>query len=348
MNPLKFWTGILPGLCLALLAQAQTPVVNLPQPDSAGWIRLFRGTNTSDFYAYTAGGPPSKNQIAFPGTPFFIQSGDTIRTTGSPNGQLIFRQPFSHYLATVEMMWPNSLGNTGMMTKIQVDDTGQGGGLPRAVECQGDPNQGMGQIWALGSIGGQSGGTWITVHAKSITHPQNSSQTARQADSTAPEIDYGGVGAPSNNLIVGYPGWMQPRPAALTSTPRGWVTFLVESHGRDTTRHFINGQKVMQYTNPRIAPKANANQVIKYLTEGMLSLQSEGTVIWYRNFKIKLLPQDPLYAALYGSVHLKNRIQPKASSVKPLMTLNVIGGRMVLVSKEGIPFSLMGKTLPSL
>lgn len=327
---------------------AQTPVVNLPPPDSAGWIKLFRGTNTSDFYAYTASGlgPPSKNQVAFPGTPFFIQSGDTIRTTGSPNGQLIFRQAFSHYIATVEMMWPNSLGNTGMMTKIQVDDSGQGGGLPRAIECQGDPNQGMGQVWALGSIGGQSGGTWITVHAKSITHPQNSSQTARQADSTAPEIDYGGVGAPSNNLIVGFPGWQQPRPAGLTSTPRGWITFLVESHGRDTTRHFIDGQKVMQYTNPRIAPKANANQVIKYLIEGMLSLQSEGTVVWYRNFRIKLLPEDPLYASVYGPVNLRNRITPKQDSRKTLLVLS--GGRMILVSREGVPVSLIGRRFPSL
>ena len=104
----------------------------------------------------------------------------------------------------------------------------------------------------------------------------------------------------------------------------------------------------MQYTNPRIAPRANANQVIKYLTEGMLSLQSEGTVVWYRNFKIKLLPQDPLYAALYGSVNLKNRIQPKTISVKSLMTLSVSGGKMVLVSKAGIPYSLAGRTLPVL
>ena len=174
MNSMVSRLRIFPVLGFALLTQAYaqtTPIVNLPQPDSAGWIHLFRGTNTSDFYAYTAGGPPSKNQLPFPGTPFFVQSGDTIRTTGSPNGQLIFRQPFSHYFATVELMWPNSLGNTGMMTKIQVDDTGQGGGLPRAIECQGDPNQGMGQVWALGSIGGVSGGTWITLHAKSITHP---------------------------------------------------------------------------------------------------------------------------------------------------------------------------------
>ncbi len=316
--------------------------VTLPFPDSAGWIKLFRGTNTSDFYEFTATGlvAPSLNQLAFPSGPFSIQAGDTIRTSGSPNGQLIFRQPFSHYRVQVQLRWPGALGNTGLMTKIQENDSSQGGALPRAVECQGDPNQGMGQIWALGSIGGVSGGTWITVHARMVTHPFNASAQAAQADSNAPEIDYGGVGAPNNNLIIGFPGWQQPRPVALTNG--GWVTFEVESHGRDTTRHFIDGQKVMQYRNPRIAPRANANLVIKYLTEGLLSLQSEGTVVWYRNFRIMLLPQDPLYASLYTTWVRNYRITPKAS-VKPILSFD--GGVLsVDAGKNGLR-SLTGRYL---
>jgi hypothetical protein len=319
---------------------AQNPTVTLPKPDTNGWIKIFRGGNTSDFAIYTGNGAPSQNPQAF-GSPFFVQGGDTIRTSGSPNAQLIFKQNFSHYIMEVQLRWPNNLGNTGVMTKIQYGDAGQGGGLPRAIECQGDPGQGIGQIWALGSIDGQSGGTWITVRAKMITHPFGGSSPAAQADSTQAEIDYGGVGAPSNNLIVGYPGWQKPRPAALNNA--GWVTIRVESHGKDTTRHFVDDQKVMEYRNPRIAPRNNANSVIKYLTEGMVSVQSEGTQVWYRNWRIKLLPQDPLYASLYETTSLPVLRAIRKSPERHRLGFN--GSVMTLLLEGETAANLMGRRL---
>lgn len=324
-------------------ARAQTtPTVNLPKPDADGWIKIFRGDNQSDFSVYTGSGSPAQEASKAPfGGPFYVQAGDTIRTTGSPNGQLIFKQNFSHYIMECDLRWPNNLGNTGVMTKIQWNDAGQGGGLPRAIECQGDPGQGIGQIWALGSIDGQSGGTWITVHAKMVNHPFGGGPTAAQADSTQPEIDYGGVGAPSNNLIIGFPGWQKPHPAALDN--HGWVTIRVESHGKDTTRHFVDGVKVMQYRNPRIAPKNNANQVVKYLTEGMLSVQSEGTPIWYRNWRIRLLPEDPLYASLYPTRLLE---APRALRKAPEpFRLGFDGKTLTILSGGGAPATLTGRRI---
>jgi hypothetical protein len=316
--------------------------VNLAKPDADGWIKIFHGTNQSDFSLYTGSGTPAQEATKAPfGGPFAILSGDTITTTGSPNGQLILKQNFSHYIMEVDLRWPNSLGNTGVMTKIQWNDVGQGGGLPRAIECQGDPGQGIGQIWALGSIDGQSGGTWISVHAKLVNHPFGGGVTAAQADSTQPEIDYGGVGAPSNNLVIGFPGWQKPHPAALDN--KGWVTIRVESHGKDTTRHYVDGVKVMQYRNPRIAPKNNANQVTKYLTEGMLSIQSEGTPIWYRNWRIKLLPEDPLYASLYPTRLLE---APRAIRKAPEpYRLGFDGATLKILSNDGQASSLTGRRL---
>lgn len=329
-------------LCLVgVTVQAAIPTVNLPKPDAEGWIQIFRGDNQSDFSVYTANGAPSQNDKPF-GPPFYIQAGDTIRTSGSPNGQLIFKQNFSHYIMEVDLRWPSNLGNTGVMTKIQWEDAGQGGGLPRAVECQGDPGQGIGQIWALGSIDGQSGGTWITVRAKMVTHPFGGGQAA-QADSSQAEIDYGGVGAPSNNLIIGYPGWQKPHPAALDN--KGWVTIRVESHGKDTTRHLVDGVKVMQYRNPRIAPKNNANSVIKYLTEGMLSIQSEGTQVWYRNWRIKLLPEDPLYASLYSPTPL---IAPRAKQQSHLSRMGLSGTTLRLFSRGNLSVTINGQQVEAI
>jgi hypothetical protein len=226
------------------------------------------------------------------------------------------------------------------MTKLQFEDVGQGGGLPRSVECQGDPGQGIGQIWSLGSIDGQQGGTWITVRARLVNHPFGGSAQAAQADSTQPEIDYGGAGAP--NLIIGFPGWQRPRPAALDNG--GWVTIEVESHGYDTTRHFVDGQKVMQYRNPRIAPRNNANSIIKRLTAGMLSVQSEGTQVWYRNWRIQLLSEDPLYASLYEPTSTLSP-RPGARIRNASLRLGFRDGVLSILSEGRHAYSLEGRRL---
>jgi hypothetical protein len=98
-----------------VLAQT-TPTVKLPRPDSAGWIRIWRGDNQSDFSLYTGSGTPASeaSKPAF-GGPFYAQGKDTLRTTGSPNGQLIFKQNFSHYVMEVQLRWPGALCNTGTM-----------------------------------------------------------------------------------------------------------------------------------------------------------------------------------------------------------------------------------------
>lgn len=305
----------------------QVPTVNLPKPDANGWIKIYRGDNAADFSIYTGNGSPAQEGSKGFGDPFYHQGGDTIRTDGSPFGQLIFKQNFTHYIMSVDLRWPNGqISNCGVMTKIQWNDQGQGGGLPRCIECQGDPNQGMGQIWSLGPNGGRP---WITF--KGATH-----QRGAQVDSTKPVMDFGGSGG--LNCIVGYPGWQQPRPAAIAAG--GWVNITTEVNGRDTSRHFIDGQKVMEYWNPRVATTTNPNAVSKYLAEGMVSIQSEGTTVWYRNWRIKLLPADPLYASLYQPVSLFPRqAERKADALRKnegAVRLGFRGKTLTLLS-EGKP-----------
>lgn len=316
-------------IALAGKGRAQVPTVNLPKPDADGWIKIFRGNNQSDFSIYTGNGSPAQEGSKAFGDPFFVEKGDTIRTDGNPFGQLIFKQNFSHYIMSVELRWPGNLGNCGVMTKIQWNDPGQGGGLPRSVECQGDPNQGIGQIWSLGPNGGRP---WITFRGKTDSH-------GAQVDSTRPVMDFGGSGG--LNCIVGYPGWQQPRPAALNNG--GWVTIVAENHGKDTSRHFVDGRKVMEYWNPRIATTTDANAVSKHLTEGMVSIQSEGTTVWYRNWKIKLLPEDPLYASLYPGTTLT---APQAARQAPEPPRLGFNGSVLTILSKGRPAStLTGRRL---
>src|SRR5690606_35032243 len=58
-----------------------TSVVPLPAPDSAGWIKLFRGDNTADFFVANNGStPPGRVLGTFPSGPYSV-SGDTVRVT---------------------------------------------------------------------------------------------------------------------------------------------------------------------------------------------------------------------------------------------------------------------------
>jgi hypothetical protein len=356
--------------CAAASAPAQqlAPGVQLPPPDSAGWIKIFRGVqDTANFYRYMGSTRvvPAQNKQHFLGTnpaspsaPFTI-SGDTIRSSGNPGGHLIFKQSFSHFRVSYQLKWPGSVGNGGLLMKVQENDTAQSQGFPRSVECQGDPTQGVGQIWALGSIRqGNSmvnGGTWVTLRASTFNHPAGwctGSEMAARYDSTQPEIHWGGEGDPCGNLLVGSPGWQYPRPAELHTgsawrTNTDWVTVEVETHGKDTTTHFVNGQVVMRYHSPRIAPRAKQDSVIKYLVSGLMAWQSEGSNVYYRNLKVKLLPEDPLYATLYPTAIRAAGAKPaQRASLKPYLRFERGYPMPLVMNREGTPMSLSGKRLP--
>jgi hypothetical protein len=358
-------------------AQTLVAGVNLPPPDSAGWIKIFRGVqDTGNFYRFmgTTRVVPALNRQHFLGTnpaspsaPFTVLGGDTIRSAGSPAGHLIFKQPLSHHRVRFQMRWPGSVGNTGILMKVQENDTAQSQGFPRSVECQGDPMQGIGQIWALGSIRDpngtiRNGGTWVTFRGYTMTHPSswattsfcsgnNGGQTplAARYDSTAPEIHYGGGGDPCNNLIVGGPGWQQPRPAAIHTgtawrTNTDWVTVEVDTRGHDTTIHYVEGQMVMKYHSPRIAPRADQAAVIKYLTSGLMAWQSEGSNVYFRNLEIKLYPEDPLYPTLYPT-SLRGPHGGTGASRKAVQGVRVVfeGGFPVFVEPSGARRALTGR-----
>jgi hypothetical protein len=172
---------------------------------------------------------------------------------------------------------------------------------------------------------------------------------AARYDSTQPEINWGGEGDPCGNLIVGSPGWQFPRPASLHTgsawrSNTDWVTVEVETHGKDTTTHFVDGQVVMKYHSPRVAPRAKPDSVVKYLVSGLMAWQSEGSNVYYRNLKIKLLPQDPLYASLYASA-LRPKVAGPKPSLKPYLRFERGYPMPMARDQEGRPVSLTGQRL---
>lgn len=296
---------------------AQTPVVNLPKPDSAGWIKLFRGNNASDFFTYYS---DKNSNNAFPDNTFKM-SADTVVVTGSPTGHIFFKQPFSHYRIRYEQMMPDRLGNAGMLLHAQIDDPALWGTFPRSIECQGDPNQGMGQIWCISNV-------WVKVRA-------TTGSGAPEYNATAQPIIYGAKDDGSRQILG------TRKPALKVGE---WVMVEAEVHGSDSLEHLVRGETMIKYSDPHVAPPDNPNKVEKVIASGLLAWQSEGVPVMYRNIEIKLFPKDPLYKSLYPTTGLADyRILPKTAA-KPRLDFNQ-GALRVVRGAMGIR-TVTGRAIP--
>lgn len=255
----------------------------LPQPDKDGWMKLFRGDNKDDWYiAYNGDKPAAQSKVKFPDATFSILGKDTLKSSGSPGGQVYFNQSFSHYRVRYQMHFPRNQGNCGMLLHAQENDPTIYG-FPPSMESQGDPYQGMGQLWPIGDV-------WVTLHAKTIDGRVT-------YDPSAPEITYGGKDWGSR-VIAGKDGWARPEYTPLASAT-GWVTQEADVHGGDSISHLVDGIVRIKYRQPVVSPGGRSDNVKKTLTAGLLGWQSEGTEVWYRNIEIKLYPEDPLFKTTY-------------------------------------------------
>ncbi len=312
-----------------------TSVVPLPAPDSAGWIRLFRGDNAADFFIANNGStPPGRVLTTFPNNTYQV-TGDTIRVSGSPAGQVYFKQPFSHYKVRYQMRFPNfsgsgntGTGNCGMLLHVQAHDNPTQG-FPRSVESQGDPTQGMGQLWPIGDV-------WVTVKARMVSGRM-------QYDSTmTTEVDYGGANW-NSRVVVGQNGWGQPTFASQQQG--GWVTQEAHVYGSDSVIHLVNGAVRIKYRNPRVSSGGTVNNVSKFLNRGLIAWQSEGTSVWYRNIEIQLMPGDSLYESLYTSV--AGRAHERARVAAPRAVFDAGMAAPVFTPADGAPgtYDMRGRNL---
>lgn len=300
---------------MALAARAQTPAVKLPKPDAEGWIKLWRGDNPGDFFTYYGS---SNANNPFPDNTFKF-SADTIVVSGTPTGHILFKQSFSHYRIRFEQMMPVKLGNSGMLVHVQLNDPALWGTFPRSIECQGDPTQGMGQIWCISNV-------WVTVHATAGGTPRY--------NPASPLITYGAKNDGSRQIL----GTKEP---ALKVGE--WVMIEAEVHGSDSLEHLVRGETMIKYTNPHVAPPDNPNQVEKMLKSGLIAWQSEGVPVRYRNIQIKLFKDDPLYASLYPTTSAADyRILPRTAS-KPALRMEQ-GVLRVLAGERTL--SVTGRALP--
>jgi hypothetical protein len=232
------------------------------------WVPLFNGKNLDGWTPKLTGYPLGENY----NDTFRVQDGvlkvsyDKYEKFGGQFGHLFYKTPFSHYILRAEYRFAGP----------QVKD-GPGWAFRNSgfmIHCQ-DPNsmdlkQKFPICLEVQLLGGNdtdqrptgnlcTPGTNVVIDGKLVTdHCINSKSKTFHGDQ--------------------------------------WVTVEIEVHGSGLVRHKINGQTVMEYTQPQYDLRdTDAKKLIKgdnlLISQGYISLQAESHPVEFRKVEIKLLEE---------------------------------------------------------
>jgi hypothetical protein len=76
-----------------------------------------------------------------------------------------------------------------------------------------------------------------------------------------------------------------------------WIAAEIEVHGNDLVIHRINGVEVLRYSHPQLDPRdPDAKRLLAagaplQLSSGHIALQAESQPVWFRNIRLKVLPE---------------------------------------------------------
>ncbi len=276
MNPMVF--SVFPALLFAISAQAEYQ----PNHKDSGWVRLFNGKDLGGLYPHVEGSAKGLNPgnivSVHDSMIHFYQGRKRANRDAGTGGILSTDLEFGYYRARVEYR-AGEFTNDGWLTG---DPWNSGmffhanAGLPpfpQAIECQlrvhlnsngnkpcsvaaGDCNQ----AWA--------GDFWILTGAQIINR--------------------GGQGTQLGGCC---------QPAYGNHNPDyekdGWNTMEVEVFGDSLFRTILNGHEINRGTK---ATGLNANNQRVPIKKGRLQLELEGSEFLFRNWEIKLMKSDSLYA----------------------------------------------------
>lgn len=235
-----------------------------------GWIQLFNGKDLKDWKIKIAGFPLNENYK----NTFRVEDGllkvryDQYDKFDGHYGHIFYKTPYSHYKIRVEYRF-----------------VGQ--------QCPG------GAGWAFRNSG-------IMIHGQ---NPE--SMDVNQDFPVSIEVQLlGGNGkderptlnvcTPGTNIVYRGALWTQHCTNSSSKTYHGdqWVAAEVEVQGDSIIKHSIDGQVVMEYTQPQLDERDPSYQKLlppggnKLLKKGSISLQSESHPIDFRKVELLNLGDD--------------------------------------------------------
>jgi hypothetical protein len=264
MKTLKVAAVVFVVLLAVAAARAAEPA------DEGEWIQLFNGKDLTGWKVKIKGYELGENF----GNTFRVEDGvmkvayDQYEKFDSRFGHIFYEKPFSNYVLRVEYRFtgeqcPGGPGwafrNSGVMFHGQSPESmGKDQSFPVSIEAQ-----------LLGG-GGSGNRPTANVCSPGTHYVQDGQLVTRHCNSSTSKTFHGDQ----------------------------WVTFELEVHGSKLIRHFVNGEKVFEYTEPQLDEKdGEARKLIeaqggeKLLSGGSISLQAESHPIEFRKVEIKELAE---------------------------------------------------------
>ncbi len=251
----------------AVVSDAVVPgVVGAEEPTADQWTPLFNGKDLTGWLPKITGYELNDNF----GETFRVEDGllkvvyDKYDKFDRRFGHLIYQQPFSDYVLRVEYRFvgeqvPGGPGwavrNSGIMIHGQSPETiRKDQDFPVSVEVQ--------------LLGGTGTGKRPTAN----------------------------VCTPGTNIVLDGKLTRRHCTSSKSKTYHGdqWVTVEVEVHHSELVKHIVEGETVLQYTQPQLDPRdPDGKRLIKddklLLEGGYISLQSESHPVEFRKVEIRLL-----------------------------------------------------------
>lgn len=241
-----------------------------PKPKSEEWIQLFNGKDLNDWNIKITGFPLNENY----GNTFRVEDSllkvryDQYEKFDGHFGHIFYKHPFSHYKIRVEYRFVG-------------EQVAEGAG------------------WAFRNSG-------IMIHGQSAE-----SMDLNQDFPVSIEVQLlGGNGTderstlnlctPGTNVVMNGELWTEHCTNSKSKTYHGdqWVTVEVEVRGDSIVRHLIDGQAVIEYSQPQLDERdpnyvkllpANGNKLLKM---GSISLQAESHPVDFRKVELLNLGDD--------------------------------------------------------
>ena len=230
------------------------------------WIQLFNGTDLSGWTQKMSGYELGED----PRNTFRVEDGllrvvyDEYETWDGEFGHLFYAEPFSHYVIRVEYRFvgeqlPNAPGwafrNNGIMFHSQSPESmGLDQDFPVSIEAQ-----------LLGGDGVE-------------------------------DRPNGNVATPGTHIVIDGELVTQHVINSTSSTYHGdqWVTVEVEVRGDSVIRHIVEGEVVLEYTNPQLDDSPAAQPLAEEagttrLTQGWIAIQAESHAIDFRKIELRRL-----------------------------------------------------------
>ena len=240
------------------------------KPKNEGWIQLFNGKDLNDWNIKITGSPLNVNY----GNTFRVEDSllkiryDQYTKFDGHFGHIFYKHPYSHYKMRVEYRFVGE-------------------------QASGGPG------WAFRNSG-------IMIHGQSAE-----SMDLNQDFPVSIEVQLlGGNGTderptlnvctPGTNIVMNGQLWTEHCTNSKSKTYHGdqWVAVEVEVQGDSIIRHTIDGQTVLEYTQPQLDDRDPNYQKLlpadgnKLLKKGSISLQAESHPIDFRKVELLNLGDD--------------------------------------------------------